>query len=332
MAGLKGSRSHRHTRLNRYTDSPSKAKRRRNFSLWWIIPASALIAALLALALGNCLGNKVDDLPPESSDAPDAPETTEPIITETADVADIDAVFVGLEGITDNTHHEVSKQIPEGTKAISLSMFYSNGAPFYRSEVARSAGKECGELTLINIFKYANENNIYVSVPFPSTAITLGDSLLWGVEAAYETAMIRELYEAGADEVIIRYSDYGITSGYSLTDEELVGRVCEYLSDLQRKLPGLNIGFMISAKDATDRSLTVIIDKLNSHADFLAVDMTAISDPQALKDTANDALINILRYGMRVLIQRVDDESLSLAYQTLDSLGIKNRQVAVKNN
>ena len=86
---------------------------------------------------------------------------------------------------------------------------------------------------------------------------------------------------------------------------------------------------MISADDASSASLAVMVDKINGYADFLAVDMTAISDPEELKTTANDALVSILRYEMRVLVDG-GEETLPDVYGVLDSLGIKNRQAAIK--
>lgn len=335
MAGLKGSRSHRHTRLNRYTGDVALRKKRRGFQLWWIIPISGLVAVIFALLLGNCLGSKVGDVSGSSTpvETPaETPAVSDPLLPEKADVGNIDAVFAGLEGIVDNTYYEVSKQIPEGARAVSLSMFYSNGAPFYRSEIANAAGNPSGELTLGNIFKYPEENGIYVSVPFPSSVLSSKDDALTSVKAAYEIAMIKELCEAGADEVIIMCSSLGDESVYSIANEDFAKRVCEYLSDLRHKVPDINIGFMISASDVKDPALAVSVDKINGYADFIAVDMTEISDAEELTETVNSALVRILRYKMRVLIGGADEEALAPIYQVLDTLGITNRQVAIKNN
>ena len=331
MAGLKGPRGHRHTKLNRYTGNMPRRKRSRGFRLWWIIPISGIFAVIFALCLGNCLGDKADN-GVESSTPTEAPEINESLPPETADVSGIDAVFVGLEGITDNTNAEVTKQIPEGTKAISLSMFYSNGAPLYSSEVAEASGEPSGELTLGNIFKYANENDIYVSVPFPSSVLASKESPLSEVRAAYEIALIKELHEAGADEVIIRCSAFGTESPYSIENEDFAHRLCSYLSDLRYKLPELHIGFMISATEAADSALSAAIDKINGYADFIAVDMTDVSEADDLTEAASSAIVSILRYEMRLLLGGGDEEALAPLYSALDSLGMKNRQVATKNN
>ena len=177
----------------------------------------------------------------------------------------------------------------------------------------------------------ANENGIYVSVPFHSSALLSNDEMLWGVDAAYEIAMIKELYEAGADEVIIRCSSFGESGAFSIGNEAFTKRVCEYLSEIRIKVPDIHIGFMISMDDSVDGVHTIAIDKINGYADFIAADMTGTSVADELKAAANASLVNILRYEMRVLVGG-SEETLSSVYETLDSLGIKNRQTVIKSN
>ena len=305
---IKNSNSHKHRKLSRYTGDVSKRRRRNSIGLWWLIPASALAAFLLALLLGNCLGSRVDE-PGESS----APETQNngsafppPVSSKTES---IDAIFAGLEGIYDNTYYEVSKQIPEGTMAISLSMFYSNGTPIYNSPVAEENGKASGELTLKNIFRYTNENDIYVSVPFSSSGLSKDDS----AAAIYETELIKELYESGADEVIIKCDRKAPT-------DLLLLRLAEYFTEVKKAVPEIHLGFMITSDEAKD---TETVERICDYADFCAVDTSAVAD---LDKAMGESLVNVLRYNMRVLIKGGTEEN----YAILDKYGIKNRQVIAK--
>ena len=312
----RNSNSHRHQRLNRYTGDVSKRRKRTSVGLWWIIPLSALIALLLALVLGNCLGSQVD--PPAESSSPKNEESVPSLPPPISAEADsIDGIFVGLEGIYDNTYAEVSAQIPDGTKAISLSMFCSNGAPLYYSEVAEECDKPSGELTLKNIFKYTKENGIYVSVPFPSEALEGSDSPTSSITAAYEAELIKELYEAGANEVIIKCS-------YGSLDEDFILRIAGYITDLKRKVPEITVGFMISTEDA---SKTAEIDGICDYADSCAVDMSAAESGEEILSLTEPLLTNLLRYKMRICISGGELDS---KYAALDELGIKNRQVVSK--
>ena len=298
-------------------------RRRKSFQLWWIIPICAVVAFIFTLLLGSLLGS-IADFTPQSTETP-APEAPAPLPPATSvNIDEIDAVFVGLEGIYDNTYIEVSSQIPEGTKAISVSMFAKNGTPLYKSNVAIEAGKSCGELTLKNIFRYSNENRIYTSVPFPSSSLSMEKGLSASYAAAYEIEMIRELCEAGASEIIVKCD----TS--RLSDDDFVARVVEYLCEIQIKVPEINLGFMISAVNAASEDTKAAIDVICDYADFCAVDMTAANSPEELSELTDAAIVNILRYKMRVLIGNSSESDLSALYSALDTFGINNRQVIIK--
>ncbi len=324
MAVYRSSGSHKHKKFSRYTgDAHTRRSRRGAFQLWFLIPICAVAAFLLTLILGSILGSVADtpDLSEPTGSASTSP-TRPPAIAVTID--EIDAIFVGLEGIYDNTYAEVSKQIPDGTKAISLSMFAEDGTPLYKSPVAIESDNPCGELTLKNIFRYSNENGIYTSVPFPSKSLSISKGLSASYAAAYEIEMIRELSEAGASEIIIKCD----TS--DLSDEDFVARAVEYICDIQIKVPEINVGFMISAQNASSYDTKAAIDAICDYADFCAADMTSAKDAEELIALTDASIVNILRYKMRVLIRYGSEEEVNSIYSALDSFGIKNRQVLVK--
>ena len=325
MADFRNSRSHRHQKLHRYTGESHSRRRHLRFSLWWIVPISAAVAFLLAILLGNCLGAKVPE-PGNESESASQTEGSVPAPPDTVDVEELEAIFVGLEGVHDSTYDHVSGQIPDGTRAVSLSMFYSNGAPIYRSEVAMACGKPSGDLTLANVFKYPDEMGIYVSVPFQSTELASDEDASGHVRAAYEIALIKELAAAGADEVIVRCAPLGAQSADLLRDDRYMGRITDYLYDLRHEVPEIRIGFTVSASDAADPSLATAIDTLSQYADLIAVDMTGLDDPDSLAASVEPTLANLLRYKMRVLISGKSEELCSL----LDSMNVKNRQTVIR--
>ena len=315
MAKKKTSISHRHRKFNRYTGDSSKRRKRRSVGLWWLIPTSAIVAFVLALILGNCLGQRVEQDGSEvGSESKEEVTSLPPAISSGADA--VDGVFVGLEGIRDYTYDEVAKQIPDGTKAISLSMFYSNRAPIYFSEVAEIYGKPSGELTLRNVFRYPLENGIYVSVPFSSEALSDATS----ANAPYEAELIKELYDAGANDIILKCN-------YESLDTAFILRVAEYIAYLKESIPDVCVGFAVSVKDAEKTSE---IDKLLDYADFCAVDMSSAQSGDELAALTSPLLTNILRYNMRVMLKGGSEASLAERYAVLDNLGIKNRQVISK--
>ena len=314
MTGRRGSRSHRHTKFNRYTGDVSRNRARGGLSLWWLVPASAIAAVIFALILGNCLGRKVEE----------PLETPEPEISEgetdslfpppfSSDAEVIDGVFVFLSTSYENTYAKVAEQIPEGTKAVSMSLFH-DVVPQYYSKAAEDNGWIMGDLTLKNIFKYPNENGVYVSIPFPSRC--LGKKSYFPINISLDVPMIQELYDAGADDVIIKRFDGSV-------DDEFILDLANYILEVKTAMPDLSVGFIITVEEARN---TALVDRICDYADFCAVDMTEMKDADELKSAAQEVLVNILRYKMRVLIAG-NEETLPPIYQVLDSLGINNRQV-----
>lgn len=324
MAVYKRSGSHKHQKFSRYTgDVSSRRRRRGSFQPWFLIPICALAAFLITLMLGSILGSIADspDLSKPTESASPTPARP-PVISVKAN--EIDAIFVGLEGIYDNTYAEVSKQIPDGTRSISLSMFAEDGTPLYKSPVAIESSNPCGELTLKNIFRYSNENGIYTSVPFPSEALSMSKGLSASYVAAYEIEMIRELAEAGASEIIIKCDTP------KLSDEDFLDHAIEYICEIQIKVPGITVGFMISASDAANDDLKSAIDTICDYADLCAVDMTKAKDTEELIALVDASIVNVLRYEMRVLIRYGSEEEVNAICSALDTFGIKNRQVIIK--
>ena len=319
MAKRRSTSSHKHRKFNYYTGETSTRRRKKGFSLWWIIPISAIAAFILALLLGRFLGAQVDT--PTESSGTETVDTSLDLPPVSKKVESIDGIFVTLEGIFDYTYDAISRQIPEGTSAISLSMFYSNRSPIYKSEVAEDCGKPSGELTLKNVFRYPQENGIYVSVPFPSDALASTSGPASSMTATYEIELIKELFEAGANEIIIK------CSYESLESEDLLSHIASYVSSLKREVPEINVGFMISSEDVTK---TESIDFICKYADFCAVDMSSAKDGESIISIAEPAIINILRYNMRILISGGGSDSVSVKLLALDSLGITNRQIITK--
>ena len=291
---------------------------------------SALAAFALALVLGRFLGEKADSTRPSESGSESSSESlseSPAIPPERSEVPAIDGVFVGLEGITDNTYSEVAKQIPDTAAAVSMSLFYSNGAPYYSSEAAEAFGNPAGELTLKNVFGYAKENGIYISVPFRSKALASHSALTFGAAAAYELELMRELYLAGADEVIVipHLSEDGARP--SISDSEYASKVAEYLSDIKRELPKLRIGYALTYDELADDGAAAAISEINGRADLLAADLTEFSEASELEEAAREIQVKLMRYGMRVLIGGGDRAELCAS---LDLLGLKNRQMMTK--
>lgn len=323
MANRKISRfnSHKHTRFNRYTVASSKKKR--GFSPYLIIPISALLALILALILGNYLG----EIATPSPSVPDEPSNGSQTTLPPLDVKQINGSFVTLEGIFDNTTQSVKAQIPTGATAVSLTLFDSQGDPYYRSEVAEAFGNTCGELTLSRVFDALKTDSatIYSSVLFPSSALLNEESAKQSVMNAYEAALIEELAKAGACDVIITPFELGEQP--PTIDEAFISRLSSYVYTVRGVAPELRIGLALSHEYFSNTELTLITEHLSQTVDFLALDLTAKTEPEVFAETLNSAATSILRREVRILICENNSEEL---ISILDKYSIHNRQIAAK--
>ncbi len=307
---------HKHKKFNRYT-SPT-ARRRKGLSPYLIIPIAGLLALVMALALGNCLGKKAEgpEKPPETAES-DPPQANAPTLTP----ATVNGYFATLEHITDNTQQNVMVQFPEDAVAVSLELFSPGGMPYYNSSAAAANGKPCGELTLKRVFDAVGER--YASVLFPSSALKNTDEGAQAVLNAYEVSLISEIYAAGADDIII------LIDGISL-DEEFISRLSDYVYALRRPCPELCIGLALSPEVLTDKSNSSLIEAASKETDLLALDLTKCADTDELRLILNEGSINILRREMRLLLKSANDKDLLALTELLDKYKMTNWQVADK--
>ena len=327
MPTIKKKQSHKHKKFNRYTANPTaRRKHRGSLSIWWIIPAFAIAAFVIAILLGSFLGDQVASAPETPAPSDTQPEQTPAPPENIVGGTTLDAVFVTLSGITGNTAYEVSSQIPKDATAVSFELFDANGVPHFESEIAISLGKPCGDLTLKNAFRPLLEAGIYSSVLFPSSALTGRNSTDQYMQNAYELSLIRELVETGANEILVYCTQFGKSNSAILLEEDFTERFIEYTNDIKRKFPSLRIGFVISASDLPDPAISEIISVISEYVDFLAADATAAKTVDELSDAIDPAAISILRYEMRILLGGTTRSEFDGQVELLDKLGLKNRQ------
>lgn len=311
--------SHKHTRLVSYKEK----RHRRPFktALWMLIPLAALLAFILALILGNTLGEKVPDGEGESS-------TPHEIVIPNPDPhgpISINAIHVTLQGITGNTAQNVSAQIPSGATAVSMTLFSDSGMPLYASEVAAEFGRDRGELTLKNTFRPVADKGLYASVLMPSSVKNVPSLRLW-TTAAYEATLASELWQAGADEIVVLFDGTG--KGKSVLADGFTETAAEYVYSIRRQASELRVGIAITPADLLDSERANDIERLCGVADFCAVDLTAIEDPSELTNILLEISTTVLRHEMRLLLKNEgkSEELLAAADDIMGKLGMKNIQ------
>ena len=311
-------KTHRHTRLNRYTRATSK--RKKSFSPYWFILLSAILALIAALILGNVLGELVTDAPQEDQND----DTLSPPAS-LLETSRIQGVFVTLKGINDNTAYNVKIQIPSGSTAVSLSLFDEAGDPYYFSAVADSFGNKCGDLTLSRVFEglSTEQGLLYASVVLPpSRALANTDKAKQSVLNAYEAAIIEELYSAGAKDVIITASNE-VEVG-----EEFFEKLIAYVAAVKALSPDLRVGISLGVEYYANVELAADVERLSNICDFLALDLTEISDLAELEASLNEASVNILRRSLRLLLSYNNAKYADSVIEILNGYSMSNWQFA----
>lgn len=312
--------SHRHTKLKKYTKR--RPSRRSGFRLWYIIPIAALLAFIVALILGNLLGEIASDTG-KSESTPSGSGVTLP---EAQGSVSINASHVTLKGIYDNTAAEVRAQIPSGAEAVAMTLFDENGDPYYLSPTAASFGNKCGELTLKNVFRPISERGLYSTVLFPSSLLTNDDELKNAVIGAYEATLVSELYSAGANEIVVHFSSLGESD--PVITEGFLSLMTDYVSAIRAGSDKLRIGITLTPADLKNRSNAAVVEGLCKLADVCALDLTSIESGDELTSTLLELSPDLLRHEMRLILTRdgKSEEFITAAEEVISRLGIVNVQ------
>ena len=192
--------------------------------------------------------------------------------------------------------------------------------------MASSFDNPCGELTLKNAFRPINENELYASVIFPSSLLSVSDQNRHPVISAYEATLISELRGAGADEIVVHF--YKLGNDSAVISGEFLTAMNSYVSAIRGQSSQLRIGITLTPTDLKDSSNAVTVQRLHQIADFCALDLTSIESIDELTRLLLELSPDILRHEMRLLITR-DGRSvdfLNEVHSLLDRLGMKNIQ------
>ena len=209
-------------------------------------------------------------------------------------------------------------------------LFDANGDPYYRSEIAEAFGNKCGELTLQRVFDALTlgERTLYSSVIFPSAALNNEESAKQAVINAYEAALIEELSEVGARDVVITPFVLG-DSKYEI-DEAFVSKLEGYVVSIRSLSPELRIGLALPLEYLADTKYSTLVEELSQRVDFLSLDLTAYTELDSFSDAISAASLNVLRREIRLLLCQTSEEEILTLTTLLDKYSMTNYQVVSK--
>ena len=289
-----------------------------------------LVAAIvLTVIFGNYLKDKAAATRPGDRDTTDSPETT---AAPTDDKSPIDAKTVeagyldlSADAVGEKSAAEVADAFfATSYTAASFELRDEAGSLLYTSDVASALGqKSASSLNIKSLVSILSERDVYTVGYFESAAHSDGvNGEMYDVILSYETALVRELFEMGVDEILLASLPVAADS----MDETL-----KYVRSIKNSLPeGSRVGISLPYTILFDDGASVITKELSLAADFIAVDMSGFEYDDVYEDTnkfIRDNDIYISRYGMRILLSHSDAATLSRQIDALSANAVYNWQI-----
>lgn len=308
-------------------------KKLKNHTRLLFLAAVALAAITLTIIWGIVWGKQAQESASERAKAREAARLDAASIPEwlPAPPEDIRAAYLGKVTSLDAAVSAAQTLLDEGNTALSVPL-YDDGTPRYDSAVAQTLGRQLpgeSDVTLPRLFAAILANDGYISVTFPCTWQTETDTAMQNVLAAYEAALIAEIAQSGAHEILLLDLDMS---------PDHLDATAAFLRDVRTAAPDAVIGVGVPTAVVLGDDHTATLRTVLTWADFTAVDLgdsntvtvgTANEDgtvTQSIADTGK--VLSLLdpaltRYRMRLLLPTSMYEKLEI----IEAMGYENWQI-----
>ena len=289
-----------------------------------------LVAAIvLTVIFGNYLKDKAASTRPSDQDTTDSSETAaapddnkNPFGANTVEAGYLD---LSADAVGEKSAAEVADVFfATSYTAASFELRDDGGSLLYTSEVASALGqKSASSLDIKSLVSILSERDVYTVGCFESTAYTDGvKDQMYDVIVSYESALVRELFEMGVDEILL--TSVPVSTGS-------VDGALEYVKAIKSSLPeGSRVGISLPYTLLFDEGVAQVTKELSLAADFMAVDMSGFEYVDVYEDTnkfIRDNELYISRYGMRILLSHSDAATLSSQINALSANAVYNWQI-----
>ncbi len=243
----------------------------------------------------------------------------------------IQAAYLGKITSLDAATANAVSLLENGSSAISLPL-YIDGKPHYSSDVAQALGlQQLGEtdVTLSRLFAAILADEGYIAATFSCHWQNETNTALRRTRRAYEAALVAEIAESGADEVLL----------LDLTlSEETITEVALFLREIRENCPDAIVGVAVNTAFMTDENHVERTRTLLTWADHIALDLSDYNTHTVyhtdedgkttrrvatLSDTLDLLSPAIARYRMRLLLPTSMYEKL----EVIEELGYGNWQI-----
>ncbi len=295
----------------------------------FIVIFCVVVCIVLTVMLGNYLKNKAAETRPDDADTTDAPETTATPNNDKApnSAKSVEAGYLDLspEAVGEKSAAEVADVFfATSYTAASFELRDEAGSLLYTSDVASALGQSSSSsLDIKELVSILEERDVYTVGCFASAAFAEGmTDGMYDVIISYETALVRELFEMGVDEILL--------TSVPVAADSMNGAL-EYVRAIKSALSdGDCVGISLPHTLLSDDGIAVITKELSAVADFMAIDMSGFVYEDIYEATdsfVRDNELYISRYGLRILLGHSDAADLSRGIDALSANAVYNWQI-----
>ena len=289
------------------------SNRKQTLSVLTVWLSAAALAIIVALAVGNALGDRAESLG-------GTPSSTPPIYEyEGADVQPVDAWYLSLSGQTVESISATIESLPQSVSAVSIYLRSGERAPEYYSPVYNTVtGMSSAGISLSEIVNLIHSKGLYVIGCFDLNSANLTSGSAGTALADFETSLICEAASSGIDEIVITNLP---------SDERGISAVSSIFKAVRAKNSRVILGAAIGYKIMCSNVGAAALISYSKFADFCAVDASMAR----ASGTSASAIVSELEYlfrsyPLRLLFEISDNEDRQSQSLALKQLGITNLQ------
>ncbi|MBO5270215.1 MAG: hypothetical protein J6B77_05480, partial [Clostridia bacterium] len=277
-----------------------------------VILITLVLAVLLTVVLGNFLKTRVDPGTGSGTSEESTSETEELPTLPSRNTPRINAGMVSLKDATVRSlKAEARRFVSAGITAVSLLMREENGKLMFSARADQAFPNQSESESLLSAEEILTpflEEGLYVSCLFPIRYDADGNDYTRSVLFAYECALLSEIAEAGANEVIVLCASNMLIPRDDEVEELVsVDAAIAELSDMahfvRNRVSDTAVGIALTPEFLSAKEHDRDLGRLATAFDLVLLDLSGDgNDAEAVAEHIAEYLYFVLRYEMRVLL------------------------------
>lgn len=218
------------------------------------------------------------------------------------------------------------RAIPKSASAVCINLNEENGTLLYRSDLTReisdiSVATDAGYIS--NAISNIESNDLYISSVLYVPAFENENDLVEDVELAIWSAIACEALRAGVGDVLI------VAPSIEVDDMQ---KLYSFADRVHAAVPNGILGFALPDSVLLDGQKTAMLDELNKHFNYMALDTSSFTDQddpiEYVENRTANMQLDIMYYKMRVILPLSSDSAEQEKYiETVTKYNISSWQI-----